>query len=51
MIDRLLKHFLKFKTLRVNEEADALNKKLAKMSAFLKSPERVAKIVEEFNDA
>ncbi|TCK67243.1 type I restriction enzyme R subunit [Winogradskyella wandonensis] len=30
-----------------DEEADALNKKSAKMSAFLKSPERVAKIVED----
>ena len=30
-----------------DDEADALNKKSAKMSAFLKSPERVAKIVED----
>ncbi len=30
-----------------DEEADALNKKSAKMSAFLKSPERVSKIVED----
>jgi type I restriction enzyme R subunit len=30
-----------------DEEADALNKKSAKMSAFLKSPERVAKIVTD----
>ena len=30
-----------------DEEADALNKKSAKMSAFLKAPERVAKIVED----
>jgi len=30
-----------------DEEADALNKKLAKMSAFLKSPERIAKIVKD----
>lgn len=30
-----------------DEEADALNRKSAKMSAFLKSPERVAKIVED----
>ncbi|MFN5318539.1 MAG: type I restriction endonuclease subunit R, partial [Bacteroidia bacterium] len=30
-----------------DEEADALNKKSAKMSAFLKSPERVAKIVAD----
>ena len=37
-----------------DEEADALNKKSAKMSAFLKSPERVSKIVrdiaEHFNE-
>ena len=30
-----------------DEEADALNKKSAKMAAFLKSPERVAKIVKD----
>lgn len=30
-----------------DEEADALNKKSAKMAAFLKSPERVEKIVED----
>lgn len=30
-----------------DEEADALSKKSAKMSAFLKSPERVAKIVKD----
>ena len=30
-----------------DEEADELNKKSAKMSAFLKSPERVAKIVKD----
>jgi len=30
-----------------DEEADALNKKSAKMSAFLKSPERVSRIVED----
>ena len=30
-----------------DEEADALNKKSARMAAFLKSPERVAKIVED----
>jgi type I restriction enzyme R subunit len=30
-----------------DEEADALNKKSAKMAAFLKSPERVAKIVDD----
>jgi len=30
-----------------DEEADALNKRSAKMAAFLKAPERVAKIVED----
>jgi len=30
-----------------DEEADALNKKSARMAAFLKAPERVAKIVED----
>ena len=30
-----------------DEEADALNQKSAKMSAFLKSPDRVSKIVED----
>ncbi|MDN3205655.1 type I restriction endonuclease subunit R [Algoriphagus sediminis] len=30
-----------------DEEADALNKKSAKLAAFLKSPERVSKIVED----
>lgn len=33
-----------------DEEADALNKKSAKMAAFLKSPERVEKIVEDIAD-
>jgi type I restriction enzyme R subunit len=33
-----------------DEEADALNKKSAKMAAFLKSPERVAKIVSDIAD-
>ena len=32
-----------------DEEADALNKKSVKMPAFLKSPERVAKIVEDIS--
>ena len=43
------KAFAEFKesTALTDEEADALNKKSAKMSAFLKSPERVAKIVED----
>jgi type I restriction enzyme R subunit len=30
-----------------DEEADALNQRSAKMAAFLKAPERVAKIVED----
>jgi len=33
-----------------DEEADELNKKSAKMSAFLKSPERVSKIVADIAD-
>lgn len=33
-----------------DEEADALNKKSAKMAAFLKSPERVAKIVLDISE-
>ena len=33
-----------------DEEADVLNKKSAKMSAFLKSPERVEKIVKDIAD-
>lgn len=43
------KAFAEFKesTALSDEEADALNKKSAKMAAFLKSPERVAKIVED----
>ncbi|SFS79288.1 type I restriction endonuclease subunit R [Lutibacter maritimus] len=43
------KAFAEFKenTALTDEEADALNKKSAKMAAFLKSPERVAKIVED----
>ncbi|MCB0687498.1 MAG: HsdR family type I site-specific deoxyribonuclease, partial [Saprospiraceae bacterium] len=32
-----------------DDEADALNQKSAKMAAFLKSPERVAKIVEDIS--
>ena len=32
-----------------DEEADALNQKSAKMAAFLKSPERVVKIVEDIS--
>ena len=43
------KAFAEFKesTALTDEEADALNKKSAKMAAFLKAPERVAKIVED----
>lgn len=43
------KAFAEFKesTALSDEEADALNKKSAKMASFLKSPERVAKIVED----
>jgi type I restriction enzyme R subunit len=37
----------KAETALTDEEADALNKKSAKMAAFLKSPERVAKIVAD----
>jgi type I restriction enzyme R subunit len=45
-IDRAFEEFKENSAL-TDEEADALNKKSAKMSAFLKSPERVAKIVED----
>jgi type I restriction enzyme R subunit len=45
-IDKLFDEFKEAASL-TDEEADALNKKSAKMSAFLKSPERVAKIVED----
>ncbi|HRB80145.1 MAG TPA: HsdR family type I site-specific deoxyribonuclease [Niabella sp.] len=45
-IDKLFKDF-KEETALTDEEADALNKKSAKMAAFLKSPERVAKIVSD----
>lgn len=47
-IDKLFKDF-KEETALTDEEADALNKKSAKMAAFLKSPERVAKIVEDIS--
>lgn len=47
-IDKLFKDF-KEEALLTDEEADALNKKSAKMAAFLKSPERVAKIVEDIS--
>lgn len=45
-IDKAFEEFKESAAL-TDEEADALNKKSAKMSAFLKSPERVAKIVED----
>jgi type I restriction enzyme R subunit len=47
-IDKLFKDFKEEASL-TDEEADALNKKSAKMAAFLKSPERVAKIVEDIS--
>ena len=45
-IDKAMAEF-KENTALSDEEADALNKKSAKMAAFLKSPERVSKIVED----
>lgn len=45
-IDKLFKE-LKDEAALSDEEADALSKKAAKMSAFLKSPERVQTIVED----
>ncbi|RZJ56293.1 MAG: HsdR family type I site-specific deoxyribonuclease [Flavobacterium sp.] len=45
-IDQLFAAF-KEEAALTDEEADALNKKSAKMAAFLKSPERVAKIVKD----
>ncbi|MEP1304466.1 MAG: type I restriction endonuclease subunit R [Balneola sp.] len=47
--ESLDKAFEEFKesTALTDEEADALNKKSAKMAAFLKSPERVSKITED----
>lgn len=47
--DSMDKAFEEFKEVAAltDEEADALNKKSAKMAAFLKSPERVKKIVED----
>ncbi|WP_047416543.1 type I restriction endonuclease subunit R [Cellulophaga sp. Hel_I_12] len=47
-IDKAFEEF-KESTALTDEEADALNKKSAKMAAFLKSPERVAKIVEDIS--
>lgn len=45
-LDKAFKDFQESAALS-DEEADALNQKSAKMSAFLKSPERVEKIVED----
>jgi type I restriction enzyme R subunit len=48
-IDKLFAAF-KDEAALTDEEADALNQKSAKMAAFLKSPERVAKIVEDITN-
>lgn len=45
-LDEAFKEFKEAAALS-DEEADALNQQSAKMSAFLKAPERVAKIVED----
>ena len=45
-LDKLFDEF-KEEAALTDEEADALNKKSAKMSSFLKSPERVKKIVKD----
>ncbi|WNJ19918.1 HsdR family type I site-specific deoxyribonuclease [Pontibacter sp. G13] len=45
-IDKAMAEF-KESTALSDEDADALNQKSAKMAAFLKSPERVSKIVED----
>jgi type I restriction enzyme, R subunit len=45
-IDKAFEEFKESAALS-DEEADALNKKSAKMAAFLKAPERVAKIVND----
>ena len=45
-IDKLFNEFKEASAL-TDEEADALNRKAAKMADFLKSPERVAKIVSD----
>ena len=45
-LDKAMEEFKESAAL-TDDEADALNKKSAMMSAFLKSPERVAKIVED----
>ncbi|WP_367391682.1 type I restriction endonuclease subunit R [Lewinella sp. LCG006] len=50
--DTIDKAFAEFKdsAALTDEEADALNRKSAKMAAFLKAPERVAKIVADIAD-
>lgn len=45
-IDQLFDNFKEDAALS-DEEADALNRRSAKMAAFLKAPERIAKIVED----
>jgi type I restriction enzyme R subunit len=45
-IDKAFEEFVESSALS-DEEADALNKRSAKMAAFLKSPERISKIVED----
>jgi len=47
-IDKAMADFKESQALS-DEEADALNQKSAKMAAFLKSPERVSKIVEDIS--
>jgi len=47
-LDKAMEEFKESAALS-DEEADALNKKSAKMSAFLKSPERVEKIVKDIS--
>lgn len=47
-IDKLFENF-KEEAALTDEEADALNKKSAKMAAFLKSPDRVRKIVADIS--
>jgi len=45
-LDKAFKEFVENMALN-DEEADALNKKAARMAAFLKAPERVEKIVQD----
>lgn len=49
MLDKAFAAF-KDEAALTDEEADALNKKSAKMAAFLKSPSRVAKIVKDIGE-